>query len=396
MRICAYGWISRDAGSVASAGFFTLEGLLNQGVEIDLLANPNHVADPEFQSPTFRYLPVQTSWEEVVKRSLPWQIARLADPILHRRWGKLLAERASASHAERAYDVLLGLGTAPPFTIAGVPSVAWLQASPQTELEAIRSLKSEIIASHGRLYYYGLVLHYATSIPFERATLRKFEALIVGSEWSKSKLVDFGIAQDRVDALPYPIDLARFALAPQPRDSAGLAVLCLGRMDPRKRVELLLDAFPIVLRAFPHSRLHIVGREGYGRGIAERASLLPYVTYSDHVPQRSVPGLLRDAAVVVQPSINENFGSTVAEALAVGTPVVVGATNGTADYLPDSSAIFANGTPESLAEAIIAVLRGALRDRGAVAAQSRAAAERLFSTEQAASQLLAILRRCVD
>jgi glycosyltransferase involved in cell wall biosynthesis len=40
------------------------------------------------------------------------------------------------------------------------------------------------------------------------------------------------------------------------------------------------------------------------------------------VPRAQVPGLLRGAAVVVQTSENEDFGSAVAEALACGTPVV--------------------------------------------------------------------------
>ena len=37
--------------------------------------------------------------------------------------------------------------------------------------------------------------------------------------------------------------------------------------------------------------------------------------------------------MLAQPSDEENFGSSVAEAQACGLPVIVGATNGNADYL---------------------------------------------------------------
>ena len=60
---------------------------------------------------------------------------------------------------------------------------------------------------------------------------------------------------------------------------------------------------------------------------------------------QEVPALLREATVLVQTSENENFGSSVAEALACGTPVVVGPSNGTADYIDEHSMIFGDYEP---------------------------------------------------
>ncbi len=45
----------------------------------------------------------------------------------------------------------------------------------------------------------------------------------------------------------------------------------------------------------------------------------------DGVPREAVPDLIRQATAVVQVSENENFGSSIAEALACGVPVVAGA-----------------------------------------------------------------------
>jgi glycosyltransferase involved in cell wall biosynthesis len=57
-----------------------------------------------------------------------------------------------------------------------------------------------------------------------------------------------------------------------------------------------------------------------------------------------------------------NFGSSVAEALACGTPVVVGPSNGTAQYTDSSSQVFADYTCESIAKAVSDVIRAIRRD----------------------------------
>jgi glycosyltransferase involved in cell wall biosynthesis len=73
------------------------------------------------------------------------------------------------------------------------------------------------------------------------------DQFIVGSQESKRTLSKlYGIAHDRIDTLPYPIDLELFTL---PRDAKGasgngddasLRVCWLGRIIPRKRLDLFL------------------------------------------------------------------------------------------------------------------------------------------------------------
>jgi glycosyltransferase involved in cell wall biosynthesis len=176
-------------------------------------------------------------------------------------------------------------------------------------------------------------------------------------------------------------------------------LVALGRLDPRKRLDLLLDAFAVVLEAVPGARLRIVGRPGYAPNqlsLLERFPRRDAVEYREAVPRQEVPALLREATVLVQTSENENFGSSVAEALACGTPVVVGPSNGTADYIDESSMTFGDYDPRPVADSILTVIQRRAERPGEVRASTRAAAERWFAAPAVADGLLEIIEQAVE
>jgi glycosyltransferase involved in cell wall biosynthesis len=155
-------------------------------------------------------------------------------------------------------------------------------------------------------------------------------------------------------------------------------LLSLGRLDPRKRLDLLLDAFALVLDELPGARLRIVGSPGYA---PRQLSLLDRSPYKDHVdyragvPRSEVPRLLHESTVLVQASDNENFGSAVTEALACGVPVV-GSTNGTADCIDESSVSFDSCRPKHVARAILTLIERMRSCCHEVRTTARTAAER--------------------
>jgi len=101
--------------------------------------------------------------------------------------------------------------------------------------------------------------------------------------------------------------------------------------------------------------------------------------------------MLAEVDVIAQPSEEENFGSSVAEALACGVPVIVGATNGTGDYVCDRSVRLVDDRHETFAEALVYFARlkrsGELRDRE----PSRRAAEQSFEPAVVIDRLESIL-----
>ncbi len=204
---------------------------------------------------------------------------------------------------------------------------------------------------------------------------------------------------DRTHAVPYPVDLELFRPGPPvDPDPERPVLLSLGRLDPRKRLDLLLDAFALVLEAIPGARLRIVGRPGAAPrqlSLLDRFARRDAVEYQPAIPRTEVPALLRAAGVLVQTSENENFGSAVAEALACGTPVALGPTNGTADYIDGNSRVFAEYKPRAVADAILAVLGTRSGSPDEVCATTRAAAERCFAPPVVADRLLEIIDEAI-
>jgi len=108
-------------------------------------------------------------------------------------------------------------------------------------------------------------------------------------------------------------------------------VLYLGRLHRIKGIENLLHAWSHVAAKFPSWNLRIAGpTESYGRGSGHADRLkqmasglgLERVTFDDPKYGDEKFQAYRQAAVYVLPSFSENFGMTVAEALASGTPVI--------------------------------------------------------------------------
>ncbi len=392
LRICAFGWVEPDAGSVASANYILLRALIESDIEIDFFANPRHVPEPKgLSGPTFRYVPAIPPWPERVSPRLRRLTSVFLYPAVRAAWKDAFLREALPRHVEQPYQLLLSLGTLPEFTIVGVPTTAWLQASPQTELEAIRMLRKPIVSLRGHIFYHALVAYYGLSVRRARRQLRFCDNLIVGSQWSLQKLSECVGHGHRLHALPYPVDLGRFTPGPPDPDLGRPLILAVGRLDPRKRIDLLVDGFRLVRRQIPTARLLVVGQENYGRGAARLLAREDAVEYVAHLPRSELVPLFREATVLVQPSMYENFGSAVAEALACGTPVVVGSTNGTSEFVSESSQVFQEYTPESVASAITKVIEERRRSPHRVGIEARAAAVRWFEPTLVAARLVAVM-----
>jgi glycosyltransferase involved in cell wall biosynthesis len=286
---------------------------------------------------------------------------------------------------------MLFLGLPPHSTIDGVPTFVWPECGPRTELDAVRGLSKPIARVSGRASYVKLRLYYEVKDRLVWDWTRR-NHMIVASWLGRQQAVAFGVPAERIRVVPYPIDLDRFKVGEIP-SGATRRVLCIGRLDPRKRIDLLVDAVAILARRRNDFQVEVIGRDGYLRGwsalVQEAGRRLP-ITYTGAVPQSQLVGRLREADVLVQPSEWEEFGHAVAEALACGVPVVTGPTNGTGAYAPTGgSAKFERYTPDSLADAIDRALAMS-RDPSARAA-CRTAAE-AFAADRVASSVEEFIR----
>jgi glycosyltransferase involved in cell wall biosynthesis len=131
-------------------------------------------------------------------------------------------------------------------------------------------------------------------------------------------------------AIPYPVRLP--PLSPLP-DASPPTVTFVGRLETRKGPELVLRAAPRVLAAVPGARFVFVGRDVVAPGTmpssdwlraeAQRLGIAHAVELTGQLDRAGVARELARATVCAFPSRWESFGNVVAEASAVGRPVVV-------------------------------------------------------------------------
>jgi glycosyltransferase involved in cell wall biosynthesis len=132
-------------------------------------------------------------------------------------------------------------------------------------------------------------------------------------------------------AIPYPVRMP--PVAPMPNSGAPPRITFVGRLEPRKGPEILLRAAPKVLAGVPEARFVFVGRDAVAPGAppsatwlraeAERLRVAHAVELTGQLDREGVAAELRRATVCAFPSRWESFGNVVAEASAVGRPVVV-------------------------------------------------------------------------
>lgn len=109
-------------------------------------------------------------------------------------------------------------------------------------------------------------------------------------------------------------------------DGAPATVLFLSRLDRKKGLDVLLDAWPLIRARRAGVRLVVAGAgEGrYARAMRARGARLGEdVAFVGFVSGAAKERCLAEAAVAVLPSHHESFGIAVVDALAAGVPVVV-------------------------------------------------------------------------
>jgi glycosyltransferase involved in cell wall biosynthesis len=201
----------------------------------------------------------------------------------------------------------------------------------------------------------------------KRALVRGASGAFVPGSASAEYARLLGVADDRIVVAPNAVDNAFFAAGPrEPHD--GVRFLYVGRLDPEKGVDVLLDAFDGV----PGELL--VAGQGTAEDALRRAAG-PNVRFLGAVARDELPALYGSADVFVLPSRSEQWGMVLNEAAAAGLALVATDAAGAAYELVDEDLRVPAGDSEAL-RAPLQRLAGdaALRDAAARRARERVAA----------------------
>jgi glycosyltransferase involved in cell wall biosynthesis len=241
--------------------------------------------------------------------------------------------------------------------------------------------------------------------PLVDLAAKRADAIITVSQSAKADIVRlYGVAADRVHvvheaAAPSFRRVEDRALLEQVRRRYGLAdrfILYVGTIEPRKNLPKLIDAFAARTHARDLShQLVCVGPYGWlSRDIRhqiERLRIAPSLRFTGYVPFEDLPALYTLAEMFVFPSIYEGFGLPVVEAMACGTPVVIGDVPALAEIAGGAVERAGALDATALGEAIVRLARDDERRRqlctlGTLRAQT-------FSWERAAQETLKVYQQ---
>ncbi len=192
--------------------------------------------------------------------------------------------------------------------------------------------------------------------------------------------------------IPPPVDVRTFVPSSE-RTPEPTIVCAADPAEPRKRLDLLVDAFAVVRGEWPGARL-LLDRSA-DPGLAARfdrgADGIELVDMSD---TRELARLYGSAWVSALPSTNEAFGLVLAEALACGTPGVGTDTGGIPEVLdrPAVGRLFSGGAPE-LARALLEAIELAQDPATRAACRERAME---FSTDRFTDSYVGLYRELLE
>jgi len=240
-----------------------------------------------------------------------------------------------------------------------------------------------------------------------RRVLHGAARLLAVSNAEDQQLIDLGVDPAVIRVIPNPIDRADEARARQAvrgrfRARRGLEndpiVLFLGRLSPRKRLDVLIRA---LAKLRSGARLVIAGNdmgaEAAARDLVRELALTPRVTFTGLLEDDERFDALADADVTVYPSEHEIFGLVPLESLLVGTPVVVTGDSGCGEVIRETGGgpIVPVGDADGLARAIDEVLADPKRWRAA-AHEAATRARTLYGEASVCAQVEALYAEVVS
>lgn len=224
---------------------------------------------------------------------------------------------------------------------------------------------------------------------------RKSAAIITPSEFVKDDVARHLHANSRKITVTYEAGES-IEVVPEPMDEFvnKQFIMYVGRPQPHKNLERLIDAFAILKQTHPELHLVLVGKTDvlfrrHEKDTAHKG--IPDVHFTGFVSEGQLRWLYEHCAAYVFPSLSEGFGLPALEAMAHGAPVASSKATCLPEIYGDAAHYFDPTDVEEMAKAIGDLLdKPKLRD--ALIAAGRGQVKK-YSWRRMAEQTLAVYRQ---
>lgn len=255
-----------------------------------------------------------------------------------------------------------------------------------------RGLTPTVVTIHDLTFFTNPEWHERSKVAFFRRAIthsaHHARVLISVSDFSARLLASLIPDHAPVVVAPLGVELTTF----QPLDRGDEALLrdhglrsdvpfifFVGTVEPRKGLDVLLDAFELIARDHADVELWLAGQAGWGEGPIE-AKIKAHPSSAriqrlGFVDDALLPALYRRARAVTYPSRGEGFGLPVLEAMACGASVVTTRDTVMAEIAGDGARLVPVGDAQALATSIDDVLESSEDERRTWAHRARERAE---------------------
>jgi 1,2-diacylglycerol 3-alpha-glucosyltransferase len=183
---------------------------------------------------------------------------------------------------------------------------------------------------------------------------------LVGGARQLTYCIRLGMDKERIRTGYNTVDNDHFssAVAEPSVEGSPITFLVVARLIPKKNIQLLLHSFADLIKGNADIRarliLKIAGEGPMLSNLEETCANLQLennVKFLGHVSYFNLPRLYRDSSVLVLPSLSEQWGLVVNEAMSAGLPVIVSDACGCSDDLVRDGVngfVFESGNREQL------------------------------------------------
>jgi glycosyltransferase involved in cell wall biosynthesis len=318
-----------------------LEEIAGAGIQVAVATSPDVTVEKELRDVGIAFLPVSMKREPNITSDIG-SVMRAVVVLL------------------RVRPAAINYGTPKAALVGALAS--WLCRVPR-RVYTLHGLRLETLRGPARIIGWlseWLVARLSTHVVCVSESVRR-EGIQRGLFGSKASVLGHGSANG--------VDARRFAAGPAPADvrsalgiPAGDRVVgFVGRIEPDKGIDSLVEAFRVVREGCPEAHLLLVGpQEGWERLKPSTQKFL-----SDE-PRVHTTGAVGDAAryygvmdCFVLPTRREGLPAVLLEAAVAGTPVVASRATGVVDVLDESTGwLVPIDSPSELATAMLEILSG--------------------------------------
>ena len=242
--------------------------------------------------------------------------------------------------------------------------------------------------AHKKSFYYNL---------FEKASLQQASAIQVLASQEAEQVKFLGFQNSIV--VPNGIHRQEFEILPDPElfyqkfpaTRNKNLILFLGRIDPKKGLDLLAPAFAKLHKQFPQTHLVVAGPDSIGflptvKNYFKQTGCLDAVTFTGMLTGSIKQAALAATNLYVAPSYSEGFSMSVLEGMASGLPCVITTGCNFPEAAAAKAAYVVDINADAIADALIECLSNSQKSKE-IGDRARQFIFQNYTWEQAAAKL---------